>query len=264
MAGASVVDAAIDVSAGESDARPEAGPEAGPVEAGQSEFPIGVYDHCAYSAIDVPGGGGALPNLGSSIVLEQTGSTITVGFGGDGGAPAESLAFTSTSPTSATLSEGQEFDGVLVACGPLDLVPAVAQLASGALTYNGGTVFLSVLGTTEPIDAGTSCMNPGGSTAFIAICGDGAAVDGGATASGTKVPAGDFPGVYTCADSVVEVQPGVEAESGGSGTLTVTGTGDRLTAAFAGDPYVSGSLAFAVTTSNAAAPATSGQTLQVS
>jgi hypothetical protein len=53
IAGASVVDAAIDASAGEGDAGSEPGPEAGSVEAGPSGLPpIGVYDHCAYSAIE--------------------------------------------------------------------------------------------------------------------------------------------------------------------------------------------------------------------
>ncbi len=247
------------------DANPSDGsPEAAPVDAGQAGFPVGTYDNCAFDTFLQAGGGGDV-GQGGTLVVRQTGSTLTVGYGGDGGYLDASFEFTPTSPNSATLVAGQRLDGVEVGCAPLESAPTVTQLSSGSLTYDNGTLFFSVIGTAEPLDAGGGCTNPGGPVGFVVTCGGDTVPDGGAglADAGAGGSASGFVGVYTCASDENQYQPGsLEANNGGTGILTVTQTGGLLTAAYANDTALSGSLTFEATTDNAALQATSNETLQ--
>ncbi len=122
-----------------------------------------------------------------------------------------------------------------------------------------------MIGTAEPLDAGGGCTNPGGSVGFVVTCGCDTVTDGGAglADAGAGGSASGFVGVYTCASDENQYQPGsVEASNSGSGILTVTQTGGLLTAAYANDTALSGSLEFEATTDNAALQATSNESLQ--
>jgi len=245
-------------------------------EAGtQSRFPAGPYDNCSFATfLGTPGGGG-VSGQGGVVVVNQTGSTLGVSYGGDGGDGVldASFEFTQTSDNSATLPAGQQLAGVQVVCAPLELVagalpeftPGVAQLGSGSLTYNAGTLFLSVSGTVEPVDAGGGCSNPGGQAVFLVTCGNDAAADGGAgqIASSAGLPGNDFVGVYDCSSVGVESSAAVTGGFSGWGALTITKTGNLLTASYADDVEVSGTLDFVATTNNAAFPATPNETMQV-
>jgi hypothetical protein len=253
--------------AGRDDSTPDANPsdgspEAAPVDAGQAGFPVGTYDNCAFDTFLQAGGGGDV-GQGGAIVVHQTGPTLTVGYGGDGGYLDASFEFTPTSPNSATLVAGQRLDGVEVGCAPLESAPAITQLSSGSLTFDNGTLFFSVIGTAEPLDAGRGCTNPGGSVGFVVTCGGDTVPDGGAGLADSAGSASGFVGVYTCASDENQYQPGsLEANNSGSGILTVTKTGGLLTAAYANDTALSGSLKFEATTDNAALQAASNETLQ--
>ncbi len=249
------------------DANPiDAGPEAAPIVIGPSGFPLGAFDNCSFDTfLQTPGGGGSTGH-GGTLVVSQTGSTLVVGYGGDGGALDASFEFTPTSPNSATLVAGQELDGVQVSCAPLEFAPAVAQLASGSLTYEYGTLFFSVIGTAQALDAGGGCTNPGGQVAFVVTCGSDAAPSEGAreAESGPDGGVSDFVGVYTCASLVNQFQPGdIQASTSGSGTLTIAQTGDQLTAGYANDAFVQGSLGFVATAGNAAAQEMTNETILV-
>jgi len=111
--------------------------------------------------LQVPGGGGLAGHVGSLTLGPSAGSELNASLGGTGGTPVASLAFTKTSATSAILPPPQEATNIQVPCAPLEFAASVAQLASGSLTYNAGTVFLSVEGTVEPVDAGNGCSSPG-------------------------------------------------------------------------------------------------------
>jgi hypothetical protein len=140
------------------------------------------------------------------------------------------------------------------------------QLAPGSLTYSAETLFVSVSGTAEPVDAGGGCSNPGGQAVFVVTCSNAAVADGGASYANSSagIPGTDFVGVYDCMSSTEQFQPGaVDGLSSGSGTLTITKGGNLLTATYADDPFVHGSLDFVAITNNAAVPATANQTMQV-
>jgi hypothetical protein len=241
-----------------------------------SGFRLGAYDNCsATTFLQVPGGGGEL-GIAGSVTLAQSGSVLTVSYGGDGGAfNPSSLQFSEASSTSATLAAGQQISGVSVPCAPLDFAPSVAKLASGSLTYNAGTLFVSVEGADEPVDAGAGCSNPGGKASILITCSD----DAGAQPTGTDAGssgggvASDFVGVYSCVSSAVSSKSATPQayetvssnDPGTMGTLTITDAGDGvLTAAYANDMFVEGSMQFVATTGHAAVPATTNQTMQVS
>ncbi len=208
------------------------------------------------------------------MTLAQSGSVLTVSYGGDGGVfNASSLRFTQTSATSATLLSGQEVSGVSVPCANLEFAPSVARLASGSLTYNAGTLFLSVEGADEPLDAGGGCSNPGGKASVLVTCND----DAGAQATGMDASAAaagqvdGFVGDYTCVSTAMSSKsaPPQAYETGGGnglgpmGALAIRAAGGVLTAAYSNDMFVEGSLQFVPTTPGAAVPATVNQTLQV-
>ncbi len=245
----------------------DASPEAAPIDAGQPGFPLGAYDNCAFDTfVQTPGGGGDTGH-GGGIVLDQSGSTLTVGYGGDGGYLDASFEFTPTSPNSATLVEGQRLDGIQVGCPILESAPTLAQLSTGSLTYDNGTLFLSVLGTAEPLGADAGCNYPGGPVGFVVTCGGDSVPDGGlGLADGGAGGLGSgFAGVYTCASEESQFQPGaVESSNVGSGILTVTQTGGVLAADYANDTAVSGSLEFEATNDNAAVQAASSEMIQAS
>jgi hypothetical protein len=224
-----------------------------------------AYDDCFFTTfLQVPGGGG-LDYRGGGMTLGRSGSVLTANYGdanGAGGIPAASLR-------SATLLPSQDATNIEVPCAPLEFTPTVAQLASGSLTYNAGTVFLSVEGTAEPVDAGSGCSNSGGPASMIVKCSDdtgglpGADIDAGPSEGGSG---SGFVGVYSCNDSDQSYRAppgGLESGGGGTGTLTITEAGGVLTAAYADDVFIEGSLQFTAKTEGAAAPTTSNETMQV-
>ena len=142
-------------------------------------------------------------------------------------------------------------------------MPDVTQLGAGSLTYNGGTLFLSVVGSAEPLDAGGGCTNPGGPAAFLVLCTGNAAAGGSDAGADAGALASNFVGTYACLSSIGEYGPGIQALSGDNGTLTVTQTGGVLTAAYTNDVLVTGSLQFVPVSATAAAPAVPNETMQV-
>ena len=231
-----------------------------------------AYKDCFFTTLlQVPGGGGVNYH-GGGMTLGRSGSVLTANYGGPSGKgaiPAGSLRFSPTSSISATLLPSQDSTNIEVPCAPLDFTPTVAQLASGSLTYNAGTVFLAVEGIAEPVDAGSGCSNSDGQVSVFVTCSDdsaglpGAEADAGSSQGGSG---SGFVGVYSCLDSEQSYRAapnGLEGGGGGTGTLTITEAGGVLTAAYADDMFVDGALQFTVRTEGAAVPTTANETMQV-
>jgi hypothetical protein len=146
----------------------------------------------------------------------------------------------------------------------LEFAPAVVDLASGSLTYDTGTLFLSVSGAAEPLGAGGGCTNPGGPVTFVVTCSDYGTPDAGAANADAATAAGSrFAGAYGCFSSMDQSGDGLQGVSAGSGTLTINESGHRLLAAYTGDQTVQGALAFTATTSSAAVPAAANESVQI-
>ncbi len=225
------------------DGSADASPGDASTDAGSS-----VFGHCATDTIlRVPGGGGEL-GMAGSVTLAQSGSLLTVSYGGEGGVFDASLSFTQTSANSATLTPGQQIDGISVPCAPTDFAPSVAQLQSGSLTFNAGVLYLSVEGIDEAVDAGAGCSNPGGSASVLITCRDVAGIATSGVDGGTELDAAtlgsNFVGTYTCTSDVVNAKglPPMtyESDNGGNawnptGQLTITETGGVLAVDYAND-----------------------------
>jgi hypothetical protein len=236
-------------------------------------FQLGAYDNCATTTfLKVPGGGGQLGLVGS-VSLTQSGSELTVSYGADSGVLDASLKFDQTSAISAALHPGQQMAGIAVPCAPLENAPSVAVLQSGSLTFNAGTLFLSVEGADLGFDAGNGCSNPGGTASVVITCRDHAGTPAAAPApSNAAALASDFVGTYTCASSEINSKlgdaGGYESVSSTSpwmatGKLTVTESVGVLTAVYADDMFVAGTMQFVPTTRNAAGPASTNGAMQV-
>jgi hypothetical protein len=251
-----------DSSEADHDANP--GPPDGSAgDAAPNGFPLGAYASCSY--VTVGPGGGSSAGFDGAVTLSLSGSTLTVSYGSDGGFPDTSLEFTQTSPTTATLNEDQSLEGITVGCPVLEIEDTVTQLGSGSLTYSGSTLYLSTVGTSALIDAGNGCMIGDDSAAFALECTGNATPDEGAgdAGSGTAGLADNFVGTYACASSALNYGPGVVPSSSDLGTLTITQADGLITAAYAKDATVSGSLEFVPVTADAAVPAVSNETTRV-
>jgi hypothetical protein len=141
------------------DAEPEA--EAGAMAESDatvdgSSFPVGLYGQCVSSSSS------GLDGANGTIDIALSGSQVTLTFPGDA-APSGALTFVLTTSTSGTLAPpGQSLVGYWSWCGagitdtgiPIDPTPRRGELdvTSGAVTVDGSTVFVSIVGEAEPID----------------------------------------------------------------------------------------------------------------
>jgi hypothetical protein len=243
-----------------------------PTTTSSPDASVYAYNDCFFTTLlQVPGGGGVNYH-GGGMTLGQSGSVLTASYGGASGMgsiPTASLRFSPTSSISATLLPSQESTNIEVPCAPSDFTPTVAELASGSLTYNAGTVFLAVEGAAEPVDVGSGCSNSGGQASVFVTCSDDSGGLPGAKADANSSDGGSgsgFVGVYSCNDSEQSYRAapnGLEGGGGGTGTLMVTEAGGVLTAAYADAVFVDGSLQFTTRTDGAAVPTSSNETMQV-
>ena len=119
------------------------------------------------------------------------------------------------------------------------------------------------LETTEPEGTTTSGTGTGIGTNTGTGTGTGTGSGIGTGKGPDDAGAPMFPvGVYECQSSVLSQSANVTGNGGATGTLTLTQQGATLTAAYAGDPFTSGTIDFTVTTRTSANLASEGQTLQ--
>ncbi len=121
-----------------------------------STFPVGLYGKCVSSASS------GLDGADGTIDIALSGSQLTLTFPGDA-APSGTLTFELTTSTSGRLAPpGQSLVGYWSWCGggitdagfPIDPTPTIGNLdvTSGAVTVDGSTVFVSIVGEAEPTE----------------------------------------------------------------------------------------------------------------
>lgn len=217
--------------------------------AGATRFPTGTYTTCAEGLYDNILNAAGFED-GATLDVAQDGGALTATYVDQSGATS-TLGFTLTSSTSATLAgTAQITAGFSVQCvhgpGNVGTYPAVMDATAGALTVAGGTMFLTVTGTVHG-DAG-SCGPQSAPATFWVVGADGPAAEPSADTT-TPPPATALPGVYTC-NSQVETRyesDGTKqfvAGGGQGGTLEVAQDGATLTANYAGDTGIAGTLRF--------------------
>jgi hypothetical protein len=196
---------------------------------------------------------------GAVLTLAQSGNTVKSTYVDQNGVT-QSLTFSTTTGTSATLAEkGQVIPGFTGLCvmGPGNerTYPVSMTATAGALTYNGGTVFVTLIGGLKS-DARACPTLSAAKESFWLLCKDPQggvlpSVDSGPP-SVTQLPAGR----YSC-NSQVATYASINGENqfvagGGSGTLTLTENGAKVTAQYSGDSSIAGTLRLIATTSRTA------------
>jgi hypothetical protein len=238
---------------------------------GAARFPGGTYKTCAQGEHN-PDGNIFLNTAGfesdAVLTLSQTGAAVKATYVDQNGS-SQSLNFTAVTAESAALAQpAQVSTGLSGLCvkGPRSSAPYPATMSAtaGAMTYNNGTVFVTLTGGLVS-EAGECGRLSQPDAAFWLVCAE--RVGGPLRAGGPPpLPAAPLPaGKYSCR-SQVESSAQVNgirnvAGGGGTGTLTLVQDAAKVSAAYAGDSYLVGTLRFGLTTSTTAG-AEAGQTLQ--
>ncbi len=221
-------------------------------------FPAGTYTRCASGIRN--GGGSSYANPtgfaeGTSLTVTQSGSTLTATYTDENG-DTSSLDFTPTTSASATLARaGDAVSGFWSQCmaAPENatLHPAFLGASAGALTYNDGTVFVTMNGTLQGDP--TICGAQPTPASFWLLCDE---REGGAPPEPSQATAASAPqslaGSYSCSSQLGGYSATKGGRSGfaggGNGTLSVTQDGAELTANYSGDSLVAGALHLTTTT----------------
>jgi hypothetical protein len=238
-------------------------------DSGAIHFPIGTYRSCA-QGVHNPDGNTFLNiagfESGAVLTLSQSGTTVTATYVDQNGV-ARSLRFSATARTSATLAHpGQGIPGFVGLCvmgpGNEGTYPARMTVTAGALTYDAGTVFITVTGRLQA-DAGSCGTKSSPAASFWILCEErqGPALP----ANAGETPVAQLPvGRYACSTQV-ETYDRVDGMNwyitdGGTGTLTLAEDGPKVTVQYSGDSSLAGTLRL-VTTTSTTAHAEAGQTL---
>ncbi len=251
-----------DASAPDAPAHDAPAHDAEAVDSGAVAFPLGTYTDCA-QGLHNPDGNIFMNSTGfepgATLTLEQSGATLGASYV-DLGGTTSSFDFAATSATSATLAHAAQVSSGFKALCVLgvgvsneQMYPAVLHASAGALTYDSGSVFLSVAGQLKA-DTGT-CGPQAIPAGFWIVCRQGPAaqpVDAGPPPSVPSLPVGS----YACSSQVeTRYQSGGQTQivsGGSSGTLVLSQSGAQLTASYSGDPSVAGTLQLGVTTASTA------------
>jgi len=232
-------------------------------EPGETGFPIGTYENCAQGTRSPTGpflnSSGFVP--GAALTLTESGTTVTASYV-DMGGTTNTFDFELTSNTSATLNPEAQLDlGDSTTCAfgigvsHETFLPAILDASAGALTYDSGTVFVSLSGLMHSEAAEGCAAESSPSTAWL-VCQNGPSNERIATSPLISVP--QLPvGKYACTSQVETFYESGSVKqyvtSGGSkGTLTLTQTGAQVTAQLADDSFITGSLQLDVTTGTTA------------
>jgi hypothetical protein len=231
--------------------------------------PVEDYTLCAEGNY-VPGGGLFLNEFGveggAHLTVTPEGAKLAATYV-DLNGHQSSFTFDPTTGTSAVLAPGGAavtgFGGTCVH-GPGQIEPFAATVTAttGALEYTGSTMFLALTGTIGASDP-SACSTATAPADVWIVCGVGSGFPPIPPHGGAPVPA--FPaGVYSCTSQIgtYDETGGLKeyVTAGGPGTLTVTESGAKVTAAYTGDMYISGTLDFTLATPTSA-HADPGQTM---
>ena len=236
-----------------------------------ARFPSGTYTTCARGVHNPDGNifmNTAGFESGGVLTLSQSGALVKATYV-DQNRFSQSMDFTAMTATTAVLAQpAQVSAGLLGLCvkRPRSSAPypATMNATAGAMTYNSGTVFVTLTGGLVS-EAGECGRLTQPDAAFWLVCGERAGgplrTGDAAPAPATRLPAG----TYSCRSQVESSAQfnGIRnvAGGGGTGTLRLAQDGAKVSAAYAGDVYLGGTLRFGLTTSTTAGAETS-QTLQ--
>jgi hypothetical protein len=266
VAGAPAVDAGVPAAdAGVSGRDAGASTDGDARDAGTS-FPDGTYTRCAFGTVST--GPFLIPSGfddGATLTVTKSGDQRTATFA-DGSGRGASWSFTTTTSVSAVLAPnapstpgfGNSICVYGVGVSNENFFPTSFAARWGAMTYESGAVFLALRGE---IRSRTDCGDVAAPASVWIGCTGGPAPDVGASTAVLSFPIGD----YTCTSQVgthttLDGKNAFITSGGSGGALTVTQSGARVTALYLGDPWLTGTLDFALGTASTGT-GVAGQTL---
>ncbi len=239
------------------------GGETAPDASSALSFPVGTYEDC------VQGLGNQDHNLffnsvgfapDATLTVTQSEQTVTTAYVDENG-ETSSFDFAITTNASASLAPGSQL--VLGSTGVCVLgigvsnekfSPATLNTNAGALTYDSGTVFISLTGVIES-ETEECGLQSSPSTSWI-LCREGSSQKPADPPPPAPVP--DLPvGDYACLSQIATFyeSDGLKqfvASGGEDGTLTLTQAGAEVTAEYSGDSFMAGTIQMSVTTETTA------------
>jgi hypothetical protein len=230
----------------------------GGADAGEP-FPVGTYTSCAFGTVTAGpflAPSGIDPGATLTVTQTQKGDERTATYV-DENAHTHVWKFATTTSTSATLAPSAQTaagfgSGICVygvGVSNEKFFPTELAATTGALTYESGTMFVSLEGE---LASKMDCGDVSAPASVWIVCGDGPAPVVSAPASSAQLPTGN----YACTSQIgTHATVGATNEyitSGASGTLVLAQTGAEVTADYAGDLGVSGTMHFTATTASTA------------
>jgi hypothetical protein len=217
------------------------------------DFPVGTFASCAEGFFG-PDGNTFLNTsgvtAGAVLTVAHDGPQLTANFKDENGVTSE-FTFNPTTDTSAALSGSSVVAGFGGLCvqGPGDegSFAATVNVASGALTYDASTMFVSLEGTVTG-GQDSPCGASKAPARIWIVCGSSPSSPSSSGVGATaRFPTGTYScnsqiGTYIAADGLQQY-----ATSGDLGVLVVTQSGATVTASYSEDSSIAGMLDFTVT-----------------
>jgi hypothetical protein len=217
------------------------GVDAGSTSEATAAFPTGTYTRCAFGVL---ASGPFVNGIGfeedATLTVSQTEDGLTATFADSyGQRPAWSFAPATSDSANLMPSRPISADTTSIACPTGFSTPTQFDLRSGVMTYQSGAVFIFRVGE---IIIDTSCGDtPTPGSAWTA-CTAGPVLPITAPLSAPPFPVGD----YTCTSEIsthaVVDGKDVSSASGRRGSLALEQTGTQITARYAGDIELTGTL----------------------
>jgi hypothetical protein len=218
-------------------------------------FPVGTFTSCAFGTVTtgpflIPSG----IDEGATLTVTRAGETLTATYDGNGRTYA--WTFDETTSTSAVLAESAETtpgfgSGICVygvGVSNEEFFPTELTATSGALTYEAGTMFVSLDGD---LASKMDCGDISSPASVWVTCGGGPAPAVGTPQSAASFPVGDYActsqlGTFTKSGAMTSI-----VTSGGTGALSLAQAGAHVTATYGGDVQVmTGTLDLTLTTAS--------------
>lgn len=230
----------------------------------EEEFPLGTFAFCARGMHNEGEFmSSAFIEDGGVLTVTRNGKRLDARYTDPSGQKSE-FEFEVATNSLASIARAQPpVSGYMSECvmnlGGLDLYPAELTVSAGALTYDRDTVFLTLGGTLNDVDA-TPCGSHSAPADLWLTCERSESTrpssSRSAPARGNDSTSAISTGDYACTSQIETfLHDGgttMYMGSGDDGTLTLSRSGAAVTATYRGDTFVGGTMNFALTTATSA------------
>ena len=239
-------------------------PTPGPTPIPKHGIPSGTFTRCARGTLADDSSfnaSGIEPGLFLTVAKNGTSVTATVNEA-DGKQSSFELATASddsASLVSASTVLTRAMSSCVISLGNVAHSPTELTVSSATLTHDGNTVFLWAKGISSDVDTTAACGSHSVPSEYWLVCDEGDARTGVSSNTAEATPSSFPTGDYACTSQIGTYQDGATkgyGTSGMKGTLTLaltpTEEGTDITATYAGDKFIRGSMKLTPTSASSA------------